>query len=451
MEDKLIMSKKELERKTLLEAYICGKLTLNEAGVRMGVSYRQVKRIWRKYSRERDRGLQHKNRGQIPKNAYSEEFKAKILGVYQQKYLGFGPTFAAEKFLEDDRIVIHPETLRLWLKAAGLWTRKRKRQIYRERRERRPCFGDLLQIDGSIHQWFEGNEEHYCLLNMVDDATGICLAMLDKGETTQILLTVFKKWIEKYGIPKAVYVDLKSVYVSPKHLKEKYDDDLLIQDGFSVFEQVCKKLNIQIIRAYSPQAKGRVERKHAVFQDRFVKELRLYDIKTLETANHHLENFLVKINNKFAKSKDEVPNSHRDASSYGDLNQILCWRYRRQVRNDWTIQFKREYYQINKGYEKTLSPGEFIIIKVYLDGTMRFWYEDTELSYHILLSKPEPPSKFKVYRQSQPPISDDERRKILQKNKQKSPWNQYNPTWLMREKASNDNKLEDKSKINTND
>jgi len=320
MEDKLIMSKKELERKTLLDQYDCGKLKLSEVATRLEISYRQSKRIWKKYREEADKGLQHGNRGRMPCNTYSKEFKDKVLTLYRDKYYEFGPTFASEKLEEDDSIIVNAETFRLWLKSEGLWSRKRKRKIHRERRERKASFGELLQIDGSIHRWFENNDQHYCLLNMVDDATGICLAMLDKGETTQVLLTVLKKWIEIYGIPKAVYVDLKTVYVSPKRLKEKYDDDLLIKDGFSVFEQVCKKLGIGIIRAYSAEAKGRVERKHAVFQDRFVKDLRLYGISTIKDANIYLEKFLNKINNKFAKPASSVTDMHRDPKPYGDLN-----------------------------------------------------------------------------------------------------------------------------------
>lgn len=430
MEDRLIMSKKELERKTLLEAFICGKLKLGEVAKRMEVSYRQAKRIWRRYKRETDIGLIHHNRGKTPINAYSQAFKEKVLSLYQEKYFEFGPTFAAEKMLEDDQIAVHPETLRLWLKAEGLWHRKRKHKIYRERRERRTCFGDLLQIDGSIHRWFDRDQQNYCLLNIVDDATGISQALLDKGETTKVLLTVFKKWIKVYGIPKSVYVDLKNVYVSSKPLKEKYDDDLLIGEGFSVFEQVCKKLNIQIIRAYSPQAKGRVERKHAVYQDRFAKELKLYGIKTIEEANNHLEKFIVKINNKFAKSKEDVPDSHRDVSLYGDLDQIICWQYKRKIRNDWTIQFKREYYQIKKGYDHLLKPEAFVIIKRYLDGKMRFWYEDTELSYAKLNNKPIPSSELKKYYQVKGPENPLVISKRARKNKHKTPWSKFNPNWL---------------------
>jgi transposase len=287
MEDLIIMSKTELERKTILEGFRHGKLTLKECAKKLNISYRQIKRLWRRYKQESDKGLCHRSRGKKPCNAYPMDFKVKILSLYQQKYFEFGPTFAVEKLLEDDQEVINAETLRLWLKKEGLWSKKRKHKIYRERRERRARFGELLQIDGSIHHWFS-DERNDCLLNIVDDATGITFALLDKGETTKILLICLRKWIERYGIPKAVYVDFKSVYVSPKHLKEKYDDDLLIKEGFSVFEQACKKLNIEIIKAYSPQAKGRVERKHGVFQDRLVKDLKLYGIKTIEAANRYL-------------------------------------------------------------------------------------------------------------------------------------------------------------------
>lgn len=430
MRDKVIMSQKELSRIPLLEAYASGKWDLKECAVKMSVSYRQAKRIWRRYNESKAEGLMHRNRGKIPACAYADKFKKLVLTLYKTKYLEFGPTFAAEKLLEDDEISIHPETLRLWLKAEGLWTKKRKHKVYRERRERRPCFGDLLQIDGSIHKWFENDEKHYCLLNIVDDATGTTMAFLDRGETTKILLKTLKKWIETYGIPKAVYVDLKSVYVSPKMLKEKYDDDLLIQEGFSVFEQVCKKLNIQIIRAYSPQAKGRVERKHGVFQDRFVKDLKLYGISTIEAANNYLEKkFLPKINQKFAVEPESKIDVHRSIDLYGDLNEILCWNYRRKLKNDWTIQFERQYYQLEKvGVD--LKPEEIISIKRYLNGEMCFWLKGQKLRYRKLATKPEPPSRSKKYYKTKGPCDPALLSLLARKRKHKSPWSQFKPGWL---------------------
>jgi molybdenum-dependent DNA-binding transcriptional regulator ModE len=430
MEDKLIMSKKELERKTILDGVISGKLELNEAARRMRVSYRQARRIYKRYQAESDPGLQHKNRGRKPHNAYTKQYKQIILALYRSKYMEFGPTFAAEKLIEDDGHAVNAETLRLWLKEDGLWSRMRKHNVYRERRERRPNFGDLLQIDGSIHRWFAGDDEKSCLLNMVDDATGVTMALLDTGETTKVLLTTFKKWVETYGVPKAVYVDLKSVYVSPKPLKEKYDDDLLIQEGFSVFQQVCKQLNIEIIRAYSPQAKGRVERKHGVFQDRFVKDLKLYNIKTIAAANIYLEEkFLDKINSKFAQAPEGMQDSHRDCSTYGDLDQIFCWQYKRQLKNDWTIQLQRQYYQVEKPKEGVLAPEMKICIKRYLDGAMRFWYEGEELTYRSLAVKPEPPSRSKKRYQAK---GYDQMLKssISRRNKHRTPWGQFTPNWL---------------------
>jgi transposase len=431
MGDMLIMSKKELDRKTLLDAVRCKKLKLIDAAKRMDITYRQAKRIWRKYKEKKDVGLCPGNRGKIPPNAYSEGFKTRILSLYQQKYMEFGPTFASEKMLEDDGLSIHEETLRLWLKKEGLWQKQRKRKIYRECRPKRLHFGDLLQIDGSIHRWFSGSEDYSCLLNIVDDATGTTLAILDKGETTKVLLIAFKKWVEKYGIPKAVYVDLKSVYVSPKRLKEKYDDDLLVQDGFSIFEQMCRGLGIEIIRAYSPQAKGRVERKHRVFQDRFVKDLKLYGITTIDAANIYLEEkFLNKINHKFATKPAEKKDSHRKPAPHENLEEIFTWNYRRQLKNDWTIQFKRTYFQVKKPVPKTLEPGDQIIIRKYLDGQIRFWFQESELQYQELKRKPEPPSKSKQYYEPKGEFDPQLRSQISKNNKHFSPWSQFNPNWL---------------------
>ena len=157
--------------------------------------------------------------------------------------------------------------------------------------------------------------------------------------------------------------------------------------------------------------------------------MKLYGIKTLSEANIYLEKFLEKINLKFAKPKEAVPDVHRAANAYDDLDQIICWQYRRQLRNDWTIQFKREYYQIKKGYEQILNPGEMIVLKRYLDGTMRFWYQETELDHQKLSFKPEPPSKSKKYYtiKGTDPILKSQ---IAKKNKKNTPWNQYNPNWL---------------------
>ena len=193
MGDLLIMNKPERLRKAILDQYFAGFITRKDAHKRLNISSRQLKRIIFRYKH------------------YGEK-KKRILALYQEKYLGFGPTFACEKLLEEDHLEINAETLRLWLKAAGLWQPARKRKEHRTRRLRRPRFGELLQLDGSIHAWFDGHSEKQCLMNMVDDATGKTLALLDVGETTRAAFALLKWWIKEAGIPMAIYVDLKSLF-----------------------------------------------------------------------------------------------------------------------------------------------------------------------------------------------------------------------------------------------
>lgn len=433
----MTIRKKELRRKPFFEAVIEGKMTLVECQEKLKISYRQVRRSFKRYCSEGDEGLCHKSRGKKPAHTYSEAHKITVLNLYQKKYTGFGPLLAAEKMQKDDALIVNDETLRLWLKKAGLWTRKRKHVVYRERRERRAQFGDLLQIDGSIHDWFDIGK-HDCLLNMVDDATGVTLAMLDTGETTQILLTCLKKWIEQYGIPNSVYVDLKSVYVGTKHLKNKEDDSDEIA-GFSVFQQVCNALGITIVKAYSPQAKGRVERKHQVFQDRFLKDLKLYGIKTIDEANQYLENeFLSFINLKFSVQPKDGENAHRNAEIYGDLDEIICWNIQRQVRNDWTIRYNNEYFQLHEPDDKNLiKPGELITLKKYLNGEIRFWANNIHIKHGVLSRKPEAPSKSKKYYIHKGPADPVLQRQMLKKSSQNSPWRQSNALLYNRKTPAN--------------
>ena len=416
--DKLIMSGKERKRKVILEDVKRGLLSLKDAASKMEVCYRQAKRIMQKYRRQGDVGLVHANRGKPSGHKHSSEFKAKVIKIYQGKYLDFGPTFAAEKLQEDNEIIINPETLRLWLLQENLWCRHRKRKGYRQRRERRKRFGELLQIDGSTHAWFGKEQPKACLLNIVDDATGATMAQLDKGETCQVLLSTFKWWVEKYGVPKAVYVDLKSLYVSPKRL---VDSD--IETTMNVFERVCYLLNVEIIKAYSPQAKGRVERNHGVYQDRFVKELKLQNITTIEQANIFLKTvYLGKINKKFAKQPAVNEDAHCSSRAYGNLDQIFCWEYIRQIHNDFTIQFNNEFFQLEK--QQNLRAKQPIKVHVHLDGNMSLWKAEQKLSYRKVAAP------VKLPKAELQGHSSYQHSEMARKNKSKTPWSQFNPGWL---------------------
>jgi transposase len=423
MGDRLIMSKKERQRKALLEGIKMGNITLREASKRMQVSYRQSKRIWKRYREEEDAGLVHRSRGKPSSHAYTPDFKAGVLSAYQERYQGYGCRFAAEKLLEYEGLSVDEETLRLWLKSAGLWAARRQRLTHRKQRPRRQRFGEMLQIDGSDHEWFGVGKGRSCLLNMVDDATGFTLAQLDEGETTAVLLSTLKTWVERYGIPKSVYVDLKTVYLSPKGRKWSEDNEE-VRAHFSVFERVCERLGIEIIEAYSPQAKGRVERKHQVFQDRFVKELALRKIRTLSGANDFLgESFLAEINEKFAQAPADAGDGHHSSEPYGDLNQIFCWEYQRSMKHDWTIQFEKKCYQLERQEEVRIKPKQRVLVRKHLDGHLSIWHKENRL----MVTEIERTARVGRVKTGYDGAKRGEHSRC---NKWKTPWSQYNPHWL---------------------
>lgn len=363
----LLMSDKERLRKATMEMVKQGQITLTLAAIQCDISYRQTIRLYGRYLREGDAGLAHKARGAA--SNYGHPDREQIISLYKEKYEGFGPTLAAEKLAEDDSLVVDHNTLRRWLLEANLWHRQRKRSPYRQQRECRAQFGELVQMDGSIHDWLEEGR-HRCLLNMVDDATSKTLSHLESGETTRCVFLTLWKWIELYGIPLAVYVDFKNVYVAQKNICH--------------FERACEKLGIRIIKAHSPQAKGRVERNHAVYQDRFVKELRLKKVKTVEGANAVLENgFIDNLNKKFEKLSRNPQSAHRPLNGI-DLNQIFCWEYERQVQNDWTFSFQNQCYQVKKPYGCTIRPKVQICVRKHLDGSLTAWHKGEKLLIEIL-------------------------------------------------------------------
>jgi transposase len=428
LEGKLLMSGKERERKVILESVKAGYFNLKDASNRLNLSYRQTKRIYQRYRKEGDVGLVHRSRGRQSNVAYSKAYRQKIITKYQQDYFDFGPTLAVEKLAEQGQ-TISRETLRHWLKEAGLWQARRKRSPYRRHRTRRERFGELLQLDGSHHLWFGEPEKTACLMNLVDDASGKTLALLALQETTEAAMTLLKNWIERYGIPKAIYVDLKTVYVSPQTNQTEETQDKPQSAAFTHFSRACARLGIQIIKAYSPQAKGRVERSHAVYQDRLVKELRLQHIKTLEKANSLLTHgFIDKLNEKFEKAPANPEDGHRPVEKNFDFNQIFCWEYPRIVQNDWTIQFEKQQYQIEKNHALQIRRKQQITVRKQLDGQLSLWKGEQRLTYTLCPPmKKQQPYEKKGYASAL--CSENARR-----NKHKTPWNTFNPGWLKQNK-----------------
>ena len=374
----LTMSQKERSRLVMMIRVREKAMTIREASEVMGTSYRQGRRIYKRYREEGDRGLIHRNRGQLSNRRKPSEVKGKVLALYKEQYWDFGPTLAAEKLGKLDGYEIDHETLRRWLLAAGLWQRQRKRAKHRQQRERKAHFGELVQMDGSHHRWFEDRGDEECLMDMVDDATGKTLALLSDEETTAAAMKVLWAWVEKYGIPKALYVDWKNVYVTQREptVEEQLDGELPLTQ----FGRACQKLGIEIITARSPQAKGRVERKHGVYQDRWVKELRLAGIQDSEEANQCLCGFTESLNVKFAVEPRSSADFHRPVSPDMDLRAVFCREEPRTVGNNWVVRYKNHFFQI--GLQPNLPPArKKVMVQEHLDGSIHMVYRNKEVLF----------------------------------------------------------------------
>jgi hypothetical protein len=338
---------------------------------------------------------------------------------YQERYEGFGPVLALEKLAEEG-YEIGRETLRIWLIKEKLRRPRGKRTRHRKRRERKAHFGELVQMDGSHHQWFGKAEPPSCLMDMVDDATGRTMALMDEQETTELAMRTLWRWCACYGIPTALYTDHKNVFVTDRD--PTIEEQLAGDKALTEFGKVCKKLGIKIIAANSPQAKGRVERKHGVFQDRFVKELRLRGITTITEANTLLENgFLDMLNRKFARPPRGKTDLHRPAPAKHELREIFSIEKSRVVSNDWTVRCDNRFYQILKSSAPLPRPRQTITVRQLLDGTVQLLYQDKKLRFEEI----EPPSM--PLRYSEPAALQPKKPKKKYKPAPDHPWRRWSP------------------------
>ena len=389
-----MMSKQERERLVVMGKVKQQAMQFTEAAELLGLSYRQTLRVYERYAGEGDAGLPHRSRGKPSNRAWDAKEKQAILERYQERYDGFGPTFTVEKLASDGYFVDH-ETLRRWLIKAGLWQKRRRRSAHRKWRARKEHFGELVQMDGSPHPWFGPAGEEYCLLNMIDDAQGTVFALIDGEETIDLAMRTLWGWIERYGLPKALYVDHKNVYITPRAATR--EEELRGEPPLTHFGRACQKLGIAIIGASSPQAKGRVERSNGVHQDRLVKEFHLAGIQDPETANDFLrETYLDAHNERFAVRAQSAVDFHRPVPPGLDLRTVFCIEHERQVNNDWTVRIDNRYFQILKAHAGLPRPGEKLTVSQWLDGSIHLCYKDRALKYKELPERPVPPAPPKV-------------------------------------------------------
>ena len=356
-------------------------ISVKEASEKLGIGYRQCKRLWKRYREGGEQAIIHRARGVVANNHLDTELKARMVARYRETYHGFGPTLACEKLVEEDGFApISRETLRLWLLEAGLWQRHRRRAPYRKRREPMHHFGELVQMDGSPHRWFGEEHNESCLMNMVDDATKTTLGIMDEEETSAIAMRTLWAWIERYGIPMALYCDRKNVYLLDE--EPGLDEQLEGKVPKSAFGFACEKLGIQIISAHSPQAKGRVERSHGVYQDRFVKELRLRGAKRIEEANMILQGgFIEKLNRKFAHAPLSAEDFHVPLRPGQDLRDIFCFEETRSVGRDWVVRFDNHFYQLLSDKHPLPRAGSKVTVRKWLDGSIFILHQNRRLHY----------------------------------------------------------------------
>jgi len=377
----ITMRQEELKRLHIVRQVLDKKLKQIEAADKLNLSYRQAKRITKRVKEEGDCGIIHRSRGKPSNRKLPQSLREKVINLYRKKYYGFGPTFAHEKLFEINKIALGVQTLRNWLMEAGLWQVSRKFKKHRQWRERKHCFGEMLQWDGSHHPWFEERGPDCVLIGQIDDATSKKSGQFYNSEGTIPAFASLKRYIECNGIPSSIYLDKLATYKSPK--KPTVEDELNNHEFLSQFERAAKELGITVIHANSAPAKGRIERSFKTDQDRLVKELRLAGINTIEEANKFLKTYWPKHNKRFSVQPLKEANLHRPVPQGLDLDAILCRKTEHPLRNDFTIVHDKKLYQI---LDK--QAGRKLTFEERINGANYIVYNGAKLKYKQITTRP---------------------------------------------------------------
>jgi transposase len=383
------MSRKERRR---LEAFCrvkMGGLSLVAASEMLGLSYRQTKRAWARYKEQGDAGLVHRLRGRASNRRSLEQTKQVTLTLYSERYADYGPTLAAECLAKDDGITVAVTTLRRWLSQAGLLERRRKRPPHRRRRPRRERWGDLVQMDGSHHDWFEGRRGWAVLMVMIDDATGEVTARFYENESWASSADLFQRYAKRHGLPRGLYVDQHSIY---RPDRKPTNAELLDKTAVETqFGRAMRELDVELILAHSPQAKGRVERMNGTLQDRLVKALRRAAIADIDAANRFLEEtFLPEFNARFAVKASSPEDGHHRLGDGVDLARILSIQEPRVVAKDWTVRWHNRVLQLPSESAAFVQSGQRVTVCEPLDGVLRVFAGEREVSWSAIRNPPPP-------------------------------------------------------------
>jgi transposase len=372
--DMITMSRREAKRLHIIYQALDKKMTQGTAAGLIGLGDRQIRRMIRRIQEEGDEGICHRSRGRTSNHRIPKKVKERALRLFKEEYHDFNLAHATEKLYEVHGITINDETLRLWLNEAEIPYKKRKVKKHRQRRERRAHFGELVQIDGSHHDWFEGRGPICVFMGYIDDATNTVHGRFYDYEGTMPAMDSMKRYIKRYGIPKSVYLDKHTTYKS--WAEPTIEEQLNDQKPMSHFEKSLAELVIEVIHANSPQAKGRVERLFKTLQDRLVREMRLMGIKSVDEANEFLTTYLPKYNRKFTKPAVSEADLHRPALHSRELDRIFCIKEERTVKNDFTIAHNNMLYQIEQA-----TRAKRVMVEERLDGTVHITYNGQDLRF----------------------------------------------------------------------
>lgn len=375
------MSVKELRRVHVIRQTMEKGLTQVKAGILLGLTPRHIRRLIERVKQAGDHGLAHRGRGKPSNRRIPEPVKAKALRLYAQRYGDFGPTLAAEKLAECHGITISAETVRGWLRDTGIDHFTRRKRPHRAWRERKAHVGELVQLDGSHHDWFEGRGPRCVLLAYIDDASSRVFARFYQYEGTIPAMDSFTRYVRQYGVPLALYADKHTTYHSPA--PPTVDEQLAGVQPTSQFGRALSELGVELIPAHSPQAKGRVERLFKTFQDRVIKEMRLADLSTLDAANQFLERYLPSYNRRFAVRPAQAVDLHRPCPAHRELARRLCLKTTRCLRKDFTIAYQGGLYQIHETIR-----ASHVLVEERVDGTMRITHEGRPLGFHAITARP---------------------------------------------------------------
>lgn len=375
----LSMSQKEIDRLDVVSQVADKRLTLVQAGGILGLSKRQVQRLVNQYRQSGAVGLLSKHRDRPSNRKYPNSLREYVVALIKTYYSDFGPTLATEKLQERHDVELSVTAIRRWMIDDGLWVPRKKRQVQiHQPRPRRDSFGELIQIDGSDHPWFEDRGPRCSLLVFIDDATGRLMELrFAKSESTFDYFLATRSYIEQHGKPVAFYSDKHSVFRVNKV-------GATSGTGMTQFGRALHELNIDIICANTSQAKGRVERANKTLQDRLVKELRLRDISTLCAANEYAPEFMEAFNQRFSREPRQSEDIHRPLERNLTLEEIFCWQVERTVSKSLTVQYDKVIYLLDKdaSLAKRL-PRKKVTIFDYPDGTIAIKYKGLPLPYAI--------------------------------------------------------------------